>query len=140
MKNNNQIRNYILVGLSSSIMMLCLILIKIYGNNLKLIIHLVIALMIFGNSTNNILKLFVLKDGIEEKKQMKIEQNDERNTLIRDKAGAKTNYIMLLINTAITFTLAFKDVNIWIICLFGSLIFIQGMISIFTQIYYSKKY
>ena len=51
---------------------------------------------------------------------------DERNTLIREKAGSKTNEYMLYLNTVITFALGFMGVEFWMICLFGSLVLAQG--------------
>lgn len=140
MKIKSQIRDYILVGLSTSIMMGCLVLIKLYGRNIGVIILLVAALLIFGNSTGNVLRGYALKDAAEEKKKIDIEIKDERNTFIREKAGAKTNYFMLHINSITILILAFMNAELWVVCLFGALIFVQGIISIFTYNYYVKRY
>lgn len=137
MKIKSNIRNYILIGLSASVMMGCLVLIKLYGRNIGVIILLVIALLIFGKSADNVLKGY---DDIEGKKKIDIEMKDERNTFIREKAGAKTNYIMLILNTCTLYVLAFMNAELWTICLFGALIFLQGIISILTYNYYSKRY
>src|SRR5665647_1888083 len=101
-ENNSQVRNYILVGISAGVIAGCYFVTNLYGRDIWVIILLAIALLTFGLSTNNILKLFVIKESIEAKKQQKIEMNDERNTLIREKAGSKTNEYMLYLSTIIT--------------------------------------
>ena len=163
-KNDSQVRNYILVGISAGVIAGCYFVTNLYGRDIRIItvlhqldqkiiyphydfkhltekyfeigmklndfsiqlvkyciILLAIALLIFGLSTNNILKLFVIKESIEAKKQQKIEMNDERNTLIREKAWSKTNEYMLYLSTIIIFVLIFMDVEFWIICLVGFL-------------------
>lgn len=137
MKIKSNIRNYILIGLSASVMMGCLVLIKLYGRNIGVIILLVIALLIFGKSADNVLKGY---DDIEGKKKIDIEMKDERNTFIREKAGAKTNYFMLHLNSITILILAFMNAELWVVCLFGALLFLQGIISILTYNYYAKRY
>lgn len=139
-KINSQIKNYILVGISAGIIIGCLFTIKLYGRDIRVIIPLVIALLIFGHSVDNVLKLFVIKESTEEKKQLEIEMKDERNTLIREKAGFKTNEYMLYLNTIIIFILGFMGAEFWMLCLFGSLILAQGVISIFLYNYYDNRY
>lgn len=140
MEKKSERKNNIIGGVSASIIVGSLILIKTQGSNIFFSIFLAIGIMLFGYSAGNVLKLFALKDAVEEKKQMEIDMKDERNTLIRDKAGAKTNYFMLVLNTVITLSLAFMDVEIWIMALFAVLIFAQGILSIMTYNYYAKRY
>ncbi|MHC1757728.1 MAG: hypothetical protein AB9861_20285 [Methanosarcina sp.] len=137
---NSQVRNYILVGISAGIIVGCLFAIKLYGRDTWVIISLAIALLIFGRSVDNILKLFAIKESIEAKKQLKIEMKDERNTLIREKSGSKTNQYMLYLNTAIILILGFKGVEIWMLGLFGFLILAQGVLSIGLYNYYDSRY
>lgn len=139
-ENNSQVRNYILVGISAGVIAGCYFVTNLYGRDIRVIILLAIALLTFGLSTNNILKLFVIKESIEAKKQQKIEMNDERNTLIREKAGSKTNEYMLYLSTIIIFVLIFMDVEFWIICLVGFLTLVQGFLSIILYDYYSNRY
>ncbi|OEU40999.1 hypothetical protein BGV40_17575 [Methanosarcina sp. Ant1] len=139
-KNDSQVRNYILVGISAGVIAGCYFVTNLYGRDIRVIILLAIALLTFGLSTNNILKLFVIKESIEAKKQQKIEMNDERNTLIREKAGSKTNEYMLYLSTIIIFVLIFMDVEFWIICLVGFLTLVQGFLSIILYDYYSNRY
>jgi uncharacterized membrane protein len=139
-KNDSQVRNYILVGISAGVIAGCYFVTNLYGRDIRVIILLAIALLTFGLSTNNILKLFVIKESIEVKKQQKIEMNDERNTLIREKAGFKTNEYMLYLSTIIIFVLIFMDVEFWIICLVGFLTLVQGFLSIILYDYYSNRY
>lgn len=143
MKINGQVRNYILVGISSGIVAGCLFAIKLYGRETWVIISLAIALLIFGNSVNNIMRIFSIKESIESieaKKQLEIEMKDERNTLIREKAGSKTNEYMLYLNAAITFVLGFMGAEFWIFCLFGFLILAQGILSIGLYNYYDNRF
>jgi len=139
-KINDQVRNYLLVGISAGIILVCLFAINSYSRDIRVIISLAIALLIFGRSIDNILKLFAIKESIEVKKQLEIEMKDERNTLIREKAGSKTNEYILYLNTVITIVLGFMNVEFWILCLFGSLILAQGILSISLYNYYANRY
>lgn len=140
MKNNSQVRDYILVGISSSVIMGCYVLTKIYGSDVRISILFAIAILVFVLSTNNILKLFVINESIEAKKQRKIEMDDERNILIREKAVYKTNEYMLFLNVIIIYVLSFMNVEFWVVCLIGFLVLVQGILSIVLYDYYAKKY
>lgn len=139
-KINSQVKNYILVGISAGIIIGCLFAIKLYGRDIRIIIPLAIALLIFGHSVDNILKLFATKNSTKVEKQLEIEIKDERNTLIREKAGSKTNEYMLYINTVIVFILGFMGAEFSMLCLFGSLILAQGVLSVFLYNYYDNRY
>jgi len=139
-KINSQVKNYILVGISAGIITGCLFAIKLYGRDIRVIIPLAIALLIFGHSVDNILKLFATKNSTKVEKQLEIEIKDERNTLIREKAGSKTNEYMLYLNTVIVFILGFMGAELWMFCLFGSLILAQGVLSVFLYNYYDNRY
>lgn len=139
-KINSQVKNYILVGISAGIITGCLFAIKLYGRDIRVIIPLAIAVLVFGHSVDNILKLFAVKESTEEKKQLEIEIKDERNTLIREKAGSKTNEYMLYLNTVIILILGFMGAEFWVLFLFGSLILAQGILSISLYNYYNNRY
>ena len=139
-KINSQVKNYILVGISAGIIIGCLFATKLYGRDIRVIIPLAISLLIFGHSVDNILKLFAIKDSTKAEKQLEIEMKDERNTLIREKAGSKTNEYMLYLNTVIIFILGFMGAEFWMLCLFGSLILAQGVLSICLYNYYDNRY
>lgn len=140
MKIKNEMKSYIIAGLSISAVTACVVLTKLYGRNIGTIILLVIFLLIFGKTADNILKGYALKDAPEAKKRAEIEQKDERNTFIREKAGARTNFIMLILNTCVIYFLIFMDAPLWVICLFGALTFLQGIIAVLTYNYYAKRY
>lgn len=139
-KINSQVKNYILVGISAGIIIGCLFAIKLYGRDIRIIIPLAIALLIFGHSVDNILKLFATKSSTKVEKQLEIEIKDERNTLIREKAGSETNEYTLYLNTVIVFILGFMGAEFWMFCLFGSLILAQGVLSVFLYNYYDNRY
>lgn len=140
MKINSQVKNYILVGINAGIITGCLFAIKLYGKDIGVIILLALALLIFGHSVDNILKLFATKNSTKVEKQLEIEIKDERNTLIREKAGSKTNEYMLYLNTVIVLILGFMGAEFWMLCLFGSLILAQGVLSVFLYNYYNNRY
>jgi len=139
-KNNSQVRDYILVAVSSSVTMGCHVLTKYYGSDVRISILFAIAILVLALSTNNILKFFVIKESIEAKKQRKIEMEDERNILIREKAVYKTNEYMLFLSVIIIYVLIFMNVEFWVICLIGFLVLVQGILSIVLYDYYAKKY
>lgn len=114
--------------------------IKLYGRDIRIIIPLAIALLIFGHSVDNILKLFATTSSTKVEKQLEIEIKDERNTLIREKAGSETSEYMLYLNTVIVFTLGFMGAEFWMLCLFGSLILAQRVLSVFLYNYYDNRY
>jgi uncharacterized membrane protein YecN with MAPEG domain len=139
-KKNSQVRDYVLVAISSSVTMGCYVLTKLYGSDVRVSILYAVAILIFVLSTNNILKLFVIDESIEAKKQRKIEMDDERNILIREKAVYKTNEYMLFLSVIIIYVLSFMNVEFWVICLIGFLVLVQGILSIVLYEYYAKKY
>jgi len=138
MRRNHSTRNYILAGISAAVLVGSLVITKIYGRNVVIISLLAISLMVFGNSMSEIFKQLAIKG--TDQKELDIEEKDERNTLIREKAAAKTNYFMLTLLSLMTFILVFMNVELWIICLFASLIGAEAIILVLTNIYYSKKY
>ena len=60
-KINSQVKNYISVGISAGVIIGCLFAINLYGRDIRVIISLAIALLIFGHSVDNVLKLFAIK-------------------------------------------------------------------------------
>ena len=140
MKNNSQVSDYILVGISSSVIMGCYVLTNLYGSDVRISILFATAILVLALSTNNILKLFVIKESIKAKKLRKIEMEDERNVLIREKAVYKANEYMLFLSVIIIYVLIFMNVEFWVICLIGFLVLLQGILSIVLYDYYAKKY
>ncbi len=68
-----------------------------------------------------------------------IEVNDERNTVIRDKAGAKVNNIFIWLLFAAILVFILLDVELYITLVLAGLIVINGLINAFYFNYYNKR-
>ncbi|MGB9928280.1 MAG: hypothetical protein ACPK85_07710 [Methanosarcina sp.] len=139
MKSKNKARDYFLFWISLIVTAGSYFLSGLYGWNTPVIILLVFGLLILGFSIKNIVEAAILEE-YGNKKQYQIEMKDERNTLIREKAGAKTNEYMLYLCTAILFVLIYLGVEFWVILLIGLLTTVHGILSIALYNYYANKY
>jgi hypothetical protein len=68
-----------------------------------------------------------------------IESRDERNILIRDKAGNKTNSLMLDLVFILTFVFAFMSVNLYITATMAGLMLVNIIAYTFFTRYYDKR-
>ncbi len=130
----------VLALLSGAVCVACLAGIKLEGRNLVLAVILVAALMLFGHSTGSMLKALALKKAVEEKKRLEIEEKDERNRLITDKAGARANALMLGLTPPVLAVLVFMKADLLMTGLLAALILVQVAITVAARIHYSKKY
>ncbi|MDI3529589.1 MAG: hypothetical protein PWQ23_1408 [Thermoanaerobacter sp.] len=73
------------------------------------------------------------------KQHMGIEINDERNTIIRDKAGSKTNRIMNYLLLVLTTMFAFMGVSLYVVLSLIALIITQGVLFIIFSNQYEQK-
>lgn len=73
------------------------------------------------------------------KRRKNIEVNDERNIRIRDKAGAKSNHIMVYVITVFVLALGFMDAPKMIIIMAACLLVVKLLLAIFLSNYYAKK-
>lgn len=67
-----------------------------------------------------------------------IEVNDERNTRIREKVGAKINQIIIYVITLIVLALGFMGVDVVIIIMISSVLLLELVLAIILSNYYSK--
>jgi hypothetical protein len=137
-KSKSEVRNYILIFISWIVIASCYVAINLYGRDIRFLVLLAGALLALGLLTRNVLRNSIVQEYGSEK-QYKIEMKDERNTIIREKAGSKTNEYMLYLGTVILFILIFIDVESWVIFLVGFFIFIQGILSIALYDYYASR-
>ncbi len=72
-------------------------------------------------------------------RKQKIEQNDERNILIRDKALAKANVILTGLIFVALFVLSFFEVAWYIPVSLGVIIAVNILSSILYYVYYNKR-
>lgn len=68
-----------------------------------------------------------------------IDLKDERNTTIRDKAGAKTNILMLDLIFILTFVFAFMSLELWVTATMAGLMLINITAYTLFARYYAKK-
>lgn len=91
---------------------------------------------IFGHGMGNILGERAMKNNPEIKKQLEIEQNDERNIAIGNAAKAKAYEMMIYVFGALILSLALMGVDMAIILL---LVF-SYLFVVFYGIFYRFKY
>ena len=97
------------------------------------------ALIILGFS--NLLSQFVVsKTETEETMKVKrVEENDERNIRIRERAGFRTSQIILGALCICALTSAFANFELYVTLIFVGLILLQGILSVGFQMYYGKR-
>ena len=87
-------------------------------------------------------KLYVYRIGLkhpEIQRKKDIEVNDERNTIIRDKAGAKANNIFVWLIFAAVMVFILFDVELYISLVLAVLIVINSVLSSVYYYYYNKR-
>ena len=99
-----------------------------------------IALMILGFS--NLASQFVVsKTETEETVKVKrVEENDERNIRIRERAGFRTSQIILGALCICALTSAFANFELYVTLLFVGLIILHGILLVGFSIYYEKRF
>ena len=98
------------------------------------------ALIILGFS--NLLSQFVVsKTETEETMKVKrVEENDERNIRIRERAGFRTSQIILGALCICALTSAFANFELYVTLIFAGLILLQGILLVGFSIYYEKRF
>ena len=99
-----------------------------------------IALMILGFS--NLASQFVVsKTEKEETMRVKrVEENDERNIRIRERAGFRTSQVILGVLCVCALTSAFANFELYVTLLFAGLILLHGILLVGFSIYYEKRF
>ena len=99
-----------------------------------------IALMILGFS-NLVSQFVVSKTETEETMKVKrIEENDERNIRIRERAGFRTSQIILGALCICALTSAFANFELYVTLIFAGLILLHGILLVGFSIYYEKRF
>ena len=94
---------------------------------------------IFGHGIGNIINSRIMYNNPDVKKQMEIEQKDERNIAIQHRAKAKAYDTMIFVFGALIISLALMNVDILVILiLVTSYLFVVGC-SIYYRIKYNKE-
>ena len=99
-----------------------------------------IALMILGFS-NLVSQFVVSKTETEETMKVKrVEENDERNIRIRERAGFRTSQIILGALCICALTSAFANFELYVTLIFVGLILLHGILLVGLSIYYEKRF
>ena len=94
---------------------------------------------IFGHGTGNIINSKIMSNNPDLKKQMEIEQKDERNIAIKNSAKAKAYDMMIFVFGAVMIFLALMNVDMMVILiLVTSYLFVVGY-SVYYKIKYDKE-
>ncbi len=113
------------------------------GEKLKAISGLCIGLgaAVFSLGIGNLIgALFISKTQSEEFTRKKnIEVNDERNTRIREKVGAKINQVVIYALSVIVLVMGFMQINIIAIIMVSSVFLMELVLAIVLTSYYSKR-
>lgn len=110
---------------------------------LKMISGLCIGLgaAIFCLGIGNFIGALILSEVENEEftRKKNIEVNDERNTRIREKVGAKTNQVVVYALSVIVLVMGFMQISIIAIIMISSVLLLQLVLAITLSNYYSKK-
>lgn len=132
---------YYLTGLGLVLLAVGLWLVKAYQNNDNIGSYLCIGFGcgIFGHGVGEIVTRYSNKRSHEIARQLEIEENDERNIALRNRAQAKAYNIMLPVFGALFVAFGLMGVEIKVILvLIAAYLFISGC-SIYYRIKYEKE-
>ncbi|MBQ9013430.1 MAG: hypothetical protein IJ094_07760 [Bacilli bacterium] len=141
---NKKLINYFIVILGIMLLACGLILIKLIHTSQGILTTLPyicvgIGCGIFGHGIGNIINSRIMYNNPDMKKQMEIEQKDERNIAIQNSAKAKAYDMMIFVYGALMISLALMNVDILVILiLVTSYLFVVGC-SIYYRIKYNKE-
>ena len=80
----------------------------------------------------------LLADGCAVKVK-RVEENDERNIRIRERAGFRTSQVILGVLCVCALTSAFANFELYVTLLFVGLIILHGILLVGFQMYYEKR-
>ena len=141
---NKRLINYFIVILGIMLLACGLILIKLTHTPEGILTTLPyicvgIGCGIFGHGIGNIINSRIMYNNPDVKKQMEIEQKDERNIAIQNSAKAKAYDMMIFVFGALIISLALMNVDMMVILiLVTSYLFVVGY-SIYCRIKYDKE-
>ena len=93
----------------------------------------------FGNGLSSIINRKMLKDNPQLQKQLAIEQNDERNIALSNRAKAKAYDAMLYVFSGVIITFSLMRVSVYAVCLLvGAYLFVIGSFIFYLSKYHKK--
>ena len=141
---NKKLINYFIAIIGVILLACGLILVKLAHTSQGILITLPyicvgIGCGMFGHGTGNIINSRIMYNNPNFKKQMEIEQKDERNIVIQNSAKAKAYDMMIFIFAALMISLALMNVDMRVILmLVVSYLFVVGY-SVYCRIKFDKK-
>lgn len=141
---NKKLINYFIVIIGITLLACGLILIKLIHTPQGILTTLPyicvgIGCGIFGNGVGIIINSRIMYNNQDLKKQMEIEQKDERNIAIQNSAKAKAYNMMIFVFGALIISLALMNVDMMVILiLVTSYLFVMGY-SVYCRIKYDKE-
>lgn len=94
---------------------------------------------LFGMFLSKLINLRIESKNPEAVRSKNIEVNDERNSAIRDRAGARTNRFLSYSLPVVALSFSLMDVELIATLFVCGLILVQAFVSIFYHGYYSKR-
>ena len=133
--------DYVIAGAGAALLIAGLILKKSAGEVQGILLVLPYVLLgcgcgVFGHGMGSAISRRALEKSPEMRKQMEIDQNDERNIAIRNRAKGKAFDFMIYVFSALMFCFLFMEVELGAILLF---VFAYTMVS-GSFVYYLVKY
>jgi len=87
---------------------------------------------------NVVIRLFINEDG-ETMRRKEIEVNDERNVRVREKAGSKANFLIVLAISAVIMILGIIGADVGVLLVVSSLLVLELVLVISLTQYYSSR-
>ena len=94
---------------------------------------------IFGHGMGNLINSRIMSNRPDIKKQMEIEQKDERNIAIQSQAKAKAYDLMIFVFGALMIALALMNVDMMVILMLVSCYLFVIVYSVYCRVKYEKE-
>lgn len=94
---------------------------------------------LFALSVANFITYMAERKHPEVMRKKNIEVNDERNTIIRDKAGAKTNNLVMWLIFVVLLVFILLDVELYVTLTMAGVVLINGILNVVYINYFNKK-
>ncbi len=98
-----------------------------------------IGAICFGWPVGDIIKELILRYNPKYRRTQLIEQKDERNSAIREKAGAMTNSILQVLLFAVILIFILLEVELFLICTLAGLLLLSAVVYGYYAYYYDKR-
>ena len=141
---NKKLIDYFIVVIGIILLIAGLVLIKLIDTSQGIFIALPyisigVGCGIFGHGMGNLINSRIMSNRPDIKKQMEIEQKDERNIAIQSQAKAKAYDLMIFVFGALMIALALMNVDMMVILMLVSCyLFVIGY-SVYCRVKYEKE-